>query len=313
VADLSPTPLSLGDVAAQVAHLMAVGQLTRARELAASLLAQEPDDPGAHVVLSSVLLALAESEAALGAAEQAVRLAPDDERGHLQRAHVLLSRAAFAEAERSVLQAIALEAEDPRGHLLYARILGACEREAQGLAAVENAIALDPDDAEAHQLRAHLLLHARPRDWRLSEAAARRGLALDPEDADAHAVLGNVCLRARRVEEAERCFRDALTLDPQNALALRGLAEALSARHVLYRPFLRYSTWMEQASMGMRVAVVAGAWAIASGLRGTFRDNLAAQLVDYVYIAFCAYTWFATPITRFILGRQYPWFRQVHD
>jgi tetratricopeptide (TPR) repeat protein len=224
---------------------------------------------------------------------------------------VLLARGRFAEAERAALRAIELQPEDERGHSVLARILAACERYAPALAAVEAALRLDPDDGDAHRFRAFLLLHARPREWAVSALAAERALALDPEDADAQAVLGMLHLRAGRVAEGEARFRAALELDPTNTLALRGLAEALSGRHALYRPFLRYSTWMERASQGLRLAVVAGAWAVVSAAAPLLRGSAWAGVLTYTYLAFCAYTWFAAPVTRFLLARQYPWMRPL--
>ena len=39
--------------------------------------------------------------------------------------------------------------------------------------------------------------------------------------------------------------------------------------------------------------------------------HLFAGPLQAVYLAFCAYTWFATPITRALLNRQYPWMREL--
>jgi hypothetical protein len=118
--------------------------------------------------------------------------------------------------------------------------------------------------------------------------------------------------------EAEERFRAALTLDPGNPLARRGLAEALMARTPLYRPFLRYSLFMEGAGPGGRLAVIAGLWALVNAavplLRAGARPlpGMAAP-VEAVYLAFCAYTWFAAPVTRLLLSRQYPWLRQTRE
>jgi tetratricopeptide (TPR) repeat protein len=306
----------IGDVTAQVYHLLAVGQTRRARELAASLVSDDPQSAVAHIVLSQVLQSIEELDGAQAAADEAVRLAPDDERAHRQRARVLFGRGRFAGAEAAVLETLALDPEDADAHLLYARLLGVCERHAAALAEAERAIELDPDEPEAHQLRAYLLLHTNPREWTVSEEAVRRSLSLDPHDADAHAVLGVIQLRAGRTPAAESAFRASLTIAPANPLALRGLAEAVMAGAWLYRPFLKYSLFMERASPGIRLAIVAGAWVLVSAMTAVLsRDPAtagAATGISYAYIAFCLYTWFAAPITRFLLSRRYPWLKDVH-
>jgi tetratricopeptide (TPR) repeat protein len=310
--------MGLVETASHVSQLLAVGQKRRAREMAASLVARSPDDPSAHLVLSQVHAALGDLEPAQAAADQVVRLAPDDDRGHAQRGRVLFLRGRFADAERAIREALALDASDASTYLLRARLLAACERHASALEAVEQALRLEPDDPEAHQLRAFLLLKTRPGQWKVSEETALRAVQLDPDDADGHAVLGSVYLRSGRTREAEERFRAALTRDPGNALALRGLSEAVMARSFLYRPFLRFSRFMESAGHGAQLAVIAGLWALVNAAVPLLNagepplPSLSFPL-QIVYLALCAYTWFAAPITRAILARQYPWLRQIHE
>jgi hypothetical protein len=141
---------------------------------------------------------------------------------------------------------------------------------------------------------------------------------LDPDDATGHAILGSVQLRSRRVGEAEERFRAALGIDPTNALALRGLAEALMARSLLYRPFLRLSLALQAAGVGVQLGVIAGAWALVNAAVPVLRAApapfpAAVGPLQLAYLAFCAYTWFATPLTRALLSRQYPWLRHVGE
>lgn len=307
--------IGLVETAGQVSHLLAVGQKRRAREMAAGLVARDPDDASAHLVLSQVLTALDELEPAQAAADESVRLAPDNDRAHAQRAQVLLLRGCFAAAERALREALAIDPDDADTHLLRARLLLANERHAPALEAVEEALALDPEEPEAHQLRALLLLKTRPRSWHMSEATARRSVELDPDDADGHAVLGVVYLRDSRLRAAEERFRAALSIDPTNALALRGLAEALMARSVLYRPFLRFSLLLQNGGPGIQLAVIAGLWALVNAAVPVLRAGpaplpSAAGPLQVVYLAFCVYTWFVSPVTRFVLARRYPWLRQ---
>lgn len=313
--DRDQAALPRGGSFALVFHLLRVGQPARAREMAAALVAADPDDAGAHVALSAVLAALGELGPAQTAADEAVRLAPDLDVPHAQRARVLLQAGRFAAAERAVLEALALDPDDADHHHLYARLLAICERHREALRALTRALELDPDESTAHQLRATLLLKTRPRDWSVSQEAAMRAVALDPEDADAHAVLGAVHLRAGRLDQAEQRFRAALELAPHNPLALSGLTEALMGRNLLYRPFLGWSLFMQRISLGARVAVVAGLWVFASGLAGALRGSadlaLLSVAVRWSYLAFCAYTWFAEPVTRFLLARHYTWMRHV--
>src|SRR6185436_1166101 len=63
--------------AAAVEQLLSVGQIRRARELAAETVAGNPDDPLSYFVLGRVLLAMADAKGALVALEQALEREPE--------------------------------------------------------------------------------------------------------------------------------------------------------------------------------------------------------------------------------------------
>jgi hypothetical protein len=145
-----------------------------------------------------------------------------------------------------------------------------------------------------------------PSKWRVSEEAARRAVELNPEDADSFAILGTIVLFTRRYDEAERHFRTSLELDPMNTLALRGLAQLVMRKNVLYRPFLQYALMMQRFGAGIQLMIVGSMWALASMLRAVAQPPL-TDVVTFGYLGLCAYTWFATPIMRAILRRRYAW------
>jgi tetratricopeptide (TPR) repeat protein len=307
--------LSRGDAFGLVSNLLVVGQLKRARDLATSLVADSPNDPVALTVLSRVLMNMNLMEQARAAAEEAARLEPDDDRVNAQLAFVALRQGRFRAAEEAILRALESAPDFAPYHLFYGRLLSVCDRDALALRAVEQALILDSDDSDAHELRAHLLLITRPNRWPISEDAALRALRLDPENAGAHAVLGVARLRAGRRQQAEDCFRRALRLEPNNRLAMRGLAETVMGQSLLYRPFLAYSVWMSRVQTGVQLAIVLGLWGLVSAattvLAGKPSTAGLVPWLRYSYFAFCAYTWFATPVTRWILSRHYPWLREV--
>jgi len=308
-----PEARPLGGYADRVRHLLAIGQVKRAEETVGDWLASDPGNPLALVLLSIVHLVAERHDAALAAVEQALVQAPELEVALEQRARVLFALARFGEAETAVRAAIDADPSDSSIRLLYARLLAATGFERDALAECEVALELDPDDAESHQVRAALLLRTRPSQWNVSRTAAERAVALDPEDADGHAVLGAVHLAAREIPLAEERFRAALELSPSHGPAQRGLAEALMAKRPYYRPFLAYSTLLRSAPQAVRIAIVFGLWVLVQAV-----DTALAPLPDWqgartaiagTYIAFCLYTWFAEPVTRWLLQREYPWFR----
>lgn len=292
--------------AAHIEHLLAIGQLERAKEVAAKQISEDPNEPAAYLAMSRVLLQLREAGAAIAAAEEAVKLAPDWASAWSVRSTALYVAGRFAAAEESILRAIELEPDAPYFFENYARILQYCGREAKALDLTQRALELDPDDEYAHRMFAALLHSVKPSQWRVSEEAAQRALELDPEDSDNFAVLGMIKMSRRQYREAEELFRTALELNPNNAFALRGLAQVVMAKHILYKPFLSYALFMSRVGAGVQLMIVGSLWAFAQVLyvltTSTWHD-----VVTFGYLALCAYTWFAAPITRAILKRQYPW------
>jgi len=292
--------------AAQIEHLLAIGQIARAKELAAKQISDDPNDPAAYLAMSRVLLHQNDAKAAVNAAEEAVKLAPEWAFAWSTRSTALYVAGRFGAAEDSIIRAIELDPDAPELFEHYARILQHCGKETKALDLTQRALELDPDDEYAHRMFAALLQSVKPSKWRVSEEAAQRAIELDPEDSDNFAVLGMIKLNRRQYREAEELFRTALELDPMNAFALRGLAQVVMAKNILYRPFLSFAMMMNRFGGGVQLMIVGSIWAFAQVLRAVTAPPWDA-VVTFTYIGLCVYTWFALPIARAILKRRYPW------
>jgi Flp pilus assembly protein TadD len=305
--DREVTPIEIGRLA-HVELLLSVGQVTRARQLALDQIAADPEDSRSYVALARVHLRAGDHDAAIAAAEQAIRLAPEWPAVWRIHAAALFSAGRFAGAEKSLLEAIRLDPDDGSLFEMYARVLSLCGRPKDALVWAERALQLDPDDETAHHLFAALLHQVHPSQWQVSEDLARRAVSLNPQDADSFAVLGAILVTRRRFDEAEEHFRTALSLEPTNRLALQGLAQIVMGKNPIYRPFLSYQLAMMRLGTGAQLLVVASLWALVSTAHALLDDRgLLSTIVTTIYLAFCAYTWFALPVTRAILRRKYPW------
>jgi tetratricopeptide (TPR) repeat protein len=291
----------------QIAHLLAVGQVRRAKELAVEEISQRPDDPASYFGLAQVLLAAGDAKPAAEAARQAVERAPEWSAAWAMLAITSFRLGRFAAAESGMLEAIRLAPDVPHYFNQYARVLSVCGREEEALDLVARSLELDPEDEDAHQLFASLLHEVKPSKWRLSEEAARRAVALNPDDDDGYAILGTILLSQRRWNEAEECFRTALEIAPYNRLAIDGLAHVVMGRNILYRPFLAYALTMRKLGVGAQLLVVGSVWGLASLIRALLGGSPWGEFVTVGYLGICAYTWFAEPAMRAILRRKYSW------
>jgi tetratricopeptide (TPR) repeat protein len=103
----------------------------------------------------------------------------------------------------------------------------------QALESADLALSLDPISEQSLNMRGMILTQL----GRGDEAAdsINRTLKQNPESAVSHANRGWSLLHQSKPKEALEHFRESLRLDPGNAWARTGLAEALKARYFLYR------------------------------------------------------------------------------
>lgn len=305
--------LTAGQALERVELLLAVGQVRSAKELASKVLAADPDSAEGRILMSRVLMAEDEPEEALVALRGALAKEPDHDTAHFLMGLNRVLTGRWSAAERSYLKAIELDPGHAGYRAAYARLLDLLDFERDALRVVEDALALDPDDPDLHALRSRLMLVVDPRHWRLSEESALRAVRLDPENPDARAALGMVRLRSGDLATAEEDFRSALRLHPGDRLARHGLILALKSRNPFYRPMLWFSTTISRLGHTWQLGVLLGLWLLGSGLAAVLESPLAlpeaANGVRLTYLALCAYTWFADPITQFLLARRYPWIR----
>ncbi len=305
--------LLLGNLSrvSQIEHLLELGQLQRARQLAMDHIAANPDDASGHLMLAYVLLQSDHPAEALEMVEQALSRDPDNDTVHALYGEATLSLGQYADAERAIRRAIELDPSYAGHYGLYARLLSTCEYDRQALQSTEHALSLSPDDPDLHQLRAYLLIHVNPRHWTVSEEAVRTALRLDPQNANSHAILGSILLKAGRHAEAEEALREALRLDPNDTLAIIGLSELVKGSHWWYRPMLEFSLFLSRQGRDAQIGIIFALWALTNAVRAVVPPEyeLTGQLIMLVYLGLCAYTWFAEPITRALLQRAYPWLR----
>jgi tetratricopeptide (TPR) repeat protein len=169
------------------------GRFSEAAELCKTVLAEDPQDALALLILGSAASELGEAKAALGFLQQAVALRPDDARAWVVLATHLL-RSGDGEA---------------------------------ALQACQTALRVAPRFAAAHVALGSI--HAAARKYALAEAAFRCALALAPGLVDAEVNLGSALFYQGRLEDAVAAQRRALALQPNHIHAQKNLAASLRA------------------------------------------------------------------------------------
>jgi tetratricopeptide (TPR) repeat protein len=283
--------------------LMEVERFDDAIQALRQHLLNDPDDALAHAQLAICLSRKEQFAAATEHAQRAVGMAPEQGFSHYALGSVLMRRGRLKEAHAAADEAIRNEPDDLHNYRLRAAIRMQQERWRDALQDVETGLQLDAEDSVCLTLRAQCLMRLGRR--REAVHSVETALQRRPDDAHSHATHGWTLLESGDPDRAMHHFREALRLDPEMEYAREGIIEAMQARHLVYRLFLKYVFWMmrlsPQARWGVLMVGLFGS-SFISNLAET-QPALAPVLIPlyWAYIAFAITTWIAIPLFNLLL------------
>lgn len=268
-------------------------------------LAIDPEHPSAHASLALALLGARRLHAASIEADLALGLDPHDPFCHYAGAAVRLAERKLDDAWQHCL--VAMQDDDSD---VDARVLGATIKSAQGdhtgaRALLDEALAIDGDHADALTELARLELDL----GHLAEAheLVERALTSDPSDADAHVVAGYIALARGQVDDAEEHARFVLGEDATSRDALRLWTAIKARRNPLLGLWWRWCVFTGLRSERSMLGIAIGSFVVVQLLiivLGATGHEDAELLLDQLWLAFCAYTWFAPEIFEWMLRRE---------
>jgi protein O-GlcNAc transferase len=213
------------------------GRFGEAQTLCRQMLATQPDDMDAYLLLAEIHVAQADPDPAIELYCKVIELRPDQALAYYKRGNLLKDREQFEAALADYDRAIAL---DPRyAYALCNRgvVLSRLNRLEAALDSYDRAIAVSPDDALVLFNRADVLRQLQQPEEAL--ASFDRAVALKPDYVEAHFNRGLLLLEQRRLTEALASFDKTVALKPDYLKAhfnralllieLRRLTEALAS------------------------------------------------------------------------------------
>jgi tetratricopeptide (TPR) repeat protein len=274
-----------------------------AEKIFAELISLDPTNAQLLGMYGDVLRELDKTDLAEKMINNAIGLAPQMDVLHYKKALVLISKEKYDAAEDSLERAININPEESGYFSAWALIKLERKQFKKALELANQALELDPEDILALNSRssAQLKLNKKDESARTIEGALRE----DPNNAFTHANYGWNLLEKGDHKKALTHFSESLKLDPNFTLAQAGMMQALKARYVFYRLFLKYVFWMGKLTAKYQWMVIIGFYLLFRFLRGVADANEALQpfitpiLIIMGLMAFS--TWIMAPVSNLFL------------
>ncbi len=268
-------------------------------ELLQKALAIDPTHPRAHAALANCLLAARRLPGAGIEIRSALALDGNDPWIHYIAAHVLAAERKLNDAWAHALIALEEAHADAAMHVIAAEIQVLMGNPTRARELLLEALELEADDCDALTELARLELHEgnRAKAGELIEQA----LKADPADRDAHVVAGHVALAAGDVDGAERHARFVLNQEATHEGGMRLFTAVKARRSWLLGVWWRWNSYISLRGDHKQIAMLIGSFVlvrIAIIVTDELGYELLAKALGYLWLGFCAYTWFAPELFR---------------
>ena len=283
--------------------LMQQSRYEEAGNILKDILSQQPNNVYVLALLSQVKLQQNSTKDAEQLINSAIGLRPDTDYLYYVKARVALQANKYDEAENCLKQSIDLNPEGADYFALWASVKLMRKQFSTALELADQALELDPENILGLNIRSTALLKLNRKDDSFSTIEG--ALAHDPNNAYTHSNYGWGLLEKGDHKKALEHFKEALKNDPGFGHAQAGMVEALKAKYLFYRLFLKYAFFMSNLTAKYQWGVIIGFYVITRGLNSLAISNPALQpvltpiLILLAVIAFS--TWVIAPISNLFL------------
>ena len=267
------------------------------------LLQQEPNNVYVLALLAQVKLEQNDLQQAGQLINSAIGLSPDTDYLYYVKAVVARQADRYDEAEASLQQAIELNPQAAHYFALWASVKLMRKQYTAALELADEALELDPEHILGLNIRSTALLKLNKKEDSFSTIEG--ALSHDPNNPATHINYGWGLLEKGDHKKALEHFREALKINPNLQEAQAGMAEALKAKYVFYRLFLKYAFFMSNLTAKYQWGVIIGFYVASRVLQGLARTYESLQPVltpITILIALIAFsTWVIMPISNLFL------------
>jgi tetratricopeptide (TPR) repeat protein len=291
------------EVLARVELLINQQRYDMAIESLNQILAENPNDSNALSFLAFCKLHLKDYVNAIAIGKTALGEDPANDFALyvISFAHFELDN--YKKAENAINRALEIDPSEPDyyGLLANIKLVGRDFVEAKAIA--QTGLAINPENLVCRNMLSSAQLKLG--DKKSAFSTIEKALLIDPENAMTHANYGWGQLEKGSNKKALEHFGQSLAINPMNQNARAGMLEALKARFLLYRVFLKFFFFMSNLKLNVQWALIIGIVVINKMLNsgsessefGVYLKPLSYGLTLFVYL-----TWIIEPLFNFFMS-----------
>ncbi|MBC7450439.1 MAG: tetratricopeptide repeat protein [Cytophagales bacterium] len=266
-------------------------------------LASDPNNAETFLLLSICKLKTNKLDEAETLIKTAINLAPANPYLLNIYAQILYNKGNYSEAEKIISEAIQGDPHNADFFAVLSTIHLHNKDWNKALAAANQGLSIAPDNISCLNIRSTALIKLDKKEE--SYSTIQEALYHDPENAHTHANLGWGLLEKGDHKQALKHFTKALQIDPESEFAKAGLVQALKAKYLVYRYFLKYAFWIGNMKGKMQWGIIIGFYVGARIIRYIANTNptLSPFLTPLIvlYTIFAVSTWIIGPLTNLFL------------
>ncbi|NNT72895.1 tetratricopeptide repeat protein [Flavobacterium sp. IMCC34852] len=278
------------------------------------LIKENADEPYLYYLLSNIHYQKEQYQEADQLIDKSIALYPDAGFYYYFKACIKLASEKYSEVEPLLMTAIEIDPEeaDFRAKLAQFKLLK--KDFEMALHYADEALALDPENILGLNIRSTALMKLGRKEE--SHETITGALREDPENSFTHSNYGWNLLEKGEHNKALEHFREALKSNPNNEYAQGGMVEALKAKNIIYRGYLKYAFFMQNLSGKNQWIFIIGFYVVQKVLRTMANTNTTLQpyLTPIVFLlaVFAFSTWVIVPISN-LLFRINPYGKYMLD
>jgi tetratricopeptide (TPR) repeat protein len=286
------------------AHLlMSQGRWKDAELILGQLMFEQPDNTEVLTLMAEIKIQQDDTIEAERLIDLGISLDPNDDFLFYMKSRLKLISHQGELAEEWVKKAINMNPESSTYFGFHAYIQLQRKKFEDALETVNHALSLDAENLFALNTRTSVLLKLNKTEdaFQTIEGALKE----DPNNAYTHTNYGWNLLEHGNATKALEHFKEALKIEPNFELAQSGMAEALKARYLVYRWFMKFQFWLGNLSSNYQWGVILGFYFGSKFLRTLAANNetLAPFLTPIIFLlfVFAFSTWIMNPIGNLFL------------